>query len=74
MRELNQSEIEFVAGGNAAENGARIGGEIGSIIDAVTGIFGIKLHMKDVISSVGGLIGGIVDAIRSKKEPKPHNA
>ncbi len=74
MRELNQLEVNCVSGGNATENGTRIGGEIGAVIDGITGVFGIKLHMKDLISSVGGLIGGIVDSIRHRKESKLHNA
>ena len=39
MRELNQLDINAVVGGNAAEDGAKIGGAIGSVIDDMV-VFG----------------------------------
>ncbi|HII1942823.1 TPA: hypothetical protein ACYZWS_004714 [Escherichia coli] len=67
MRELNKREISAVAGGNAAEDGASIGGAIGSVIDDAAGILGIKLHAKDVLSTIGKFIGGVVDHFHPHK-------
>lgn len=66
MRELNPLEINAVSGGNAAEDGEKIGGAIGSVIDDIAGFFGVKLHTRDILSAIGRGIGGIIDHIHSR--------
>lgn len=67
MRELNEQEIQFASGAGAAEDGQKIAGMIGGVIDGITGIFGIKFGFKDILASVGGLIGSIIDAANKSK-------
>lgn len=67
MRELNEQEIQFVSGTGAAEDGQKIAGMIGGVIDGITGIFGIKFGFKDIFASVGGLIGSIIDVANKSK-------
>lgn len=62
MKELSEQEIQSVSGAGAAENGQKVAGMIGGIVDGITGIFGFK----DILGSIGGLIGSIVDTVNNK--------
>ncbi|EBR2768886.1 hypothetical protein AB5G42_005118 [Salmonella enterica subsp. enterica serovar Teko] len=68
MRELNEQEVQFVSGAGAAEDGQKIAGMIGGVIDGITGIFGLKFGFKDILGSFGGLIGSIVDTVNNNKK------
>lgn len=67
MKELNEQEIQFISGAGAMEDGKKIAGMIGEVIDSITGIFGIKLGFKDILGSFGGLIGSIIDTVNNNK-------
>ncbi|ECN5337101.1 hypothetical protein GS72_23870 [Salmonella enterica subsp. enterica serovar Give] len=67
MKELNEQEILFVSGAGAAEDGQKIAGMIGAVVDGITGIFGFKFGFKEIFGSIGGLIGSIVDTVNNNK-------
>ncbi|ECI0838133.1 hypothetical protein [Salmonella enterica] len=68
MKELNEQEIQFISGAGAAEDGQKIAGMIGGVVDGITGIFGLKFGFKDILGSIGGLIGSIIDVANNKSK------